>query len=323
MGENNVYKKLNSIDEFRINKFLSVCLENGRTNIYVNDELFKQCKYLILHIPVANLDSYDKIDSIDEAIEINRKLRPHLQRTKERIGEQTAFWGHCSNLQAWADSGYDTRVLHSNLSFPLLKKLSDVGDLKASRAFKEEIAKRFTSGHYSVMCYLLERGYLDYLTDEELDTVMESVNNMKFWKNLGTYYAQKIKYKKKWQSKITLEKSHGYIHRALKALKNALENNPKDPSIWRHIGMIYISLQDYDMALSCLKKALIYNFENPEIWMGLSKAYIQKEEFEMAKRMMRRMSYFMRKTKFSIDQYYQFFDLKNKLYEKEWDKQND
>ena len=51
------------------------------------------------------------------------------------------------NLQVWAEMNYDTRILHRNLAFPLLKKLAQVGDPIAKKALKDEIAKRFLSGN--------------------------------------------------------------------------------------------------------------------------------------------------------------------------------
>ena len=51
------------------------------------------------------------------------------------ITPEQEFWGHRSNIQAWVECEYDTRLLHSNLSFPLLKALSDAGDPKAKAIF--------------------------------------------------------------------------------------------------------------------------------------------------------------------------------------------
>ena len=80
---------------------------------------------------------------------------------KYEIDPETEFWGHCSNLQSWYKHDYDTRLLHSNLSFPLLKRLTKVGDPLANKVFKEEIAKRLASGYGTVIDYLTEEGYLD------------------------------------------------------------------------------------------------------------------------------------------------------------------
>jgi len=64
------------------------------------------------------------------------------------------------------ENNYDTRLLHSNLAFPLLKKLSDVGDALAKKVFKEEIGKRFQAGNENTQRFLIKEGYLKYLSKE-------------------------------------------------------------------------------------------------------------------------------------------------------------
>ena len=88
--------------------------------------------------------------------------------TKIEIPPETEFWAHCSNLQVWYENKYDTCLLHSELAFPLLKRLEEVGDLLAKRRFKEEIAKRFEDGYFPTIEFLLEEGYDEYLSRKEL-----------------------------------------------------------------------------------------------------------------------------------------------------------
>jgi hypothetical protein len=127
--------------EFIINEFLSLKLENGITMIYVAEEPFHQCKFLLLEIPIRDITSLDDIKSIDEAAqELSRSLEPSDEFSRvDLIPPDTEFWGHCSNLQAWYENVYNTRLLHSNLAFPLLKKLTEAGDLLARKVFKDEI----------------------------------------------------------------------------------------------------------------------------------------------------------------------------------------
>ncbi|MFX1258770.1 MAG: Rab family GTPase [Promethearchaeota archaeon] len=170
--------------EFRINKYLTLRLQNARTNIYVGDKLFSQCKFLLLNIPCDNIENYDEIESIDEAAEKLDKSMEVSGSYKCNILPETEFWGHCSNLQAWYENAYDTRILHRNLAFPLLKALVKVGDPLAKKVFKEEIALRLESGYPSVVLYLINQGYLKYLNQEELDTIME---NPEFIKHLKQF----------------------------------------------------------------------------------------------------------------------------------------
>ena len=155
------------MQEFKVNDYITLRLESKKTNIYVKGELFEQCKFLLLNIPTQDVDFYDEIESIDEIAE-------KLGWTEERqlgvdydITPETEFFGHCSNLQAWVENNYDTRLVHRNLPFPLLKKLTELGDPVASKIFKEEISKRLASGFPSVIEYLTEEGYDSYLSREE------------------------------------------------------------------------------------------------------------------------------------------------------------
>jgi hypothetical protein len=152
--------------EFVINKFLKIKLEDGRTIIYVNDEQFKQCKFLFLNIKVDDLVLLEEIDSIDEAAEVLDRSAEGRDQRSLNITPKEEFWGHCSNLQVWYEHNYDTRLLHRSLSFSLLKKLSDAGDPLAQQVFSEEIAKRFNEGTDSVQNFLMVEGYLDYINDD-------------------------------------------------------------------------------------------------------------------------------------------------------------
>lgn len=158
--------------EFTINEFLSLKLEESKTNIYVSGRLFVQCKFLLIHIPIEDTEDYDEIKSIDEAAGILGWRDEGQEGVEYNIDPETEFWGHCSNLQTWYENDYDTQLLHSNLAFPLLKHLTDCGDPSAKKVFKEEIAKRIESGYLPVVLYLIEEKYLRYFSSEELNFVL-------------------------------------------------------------------------------------------------------------------------------------------------------
>lgn len=164
--------------EFVINEFLSLKLESDITVIYVTEEPFQQCKFLLLEIPVKDITSLDYVKSIDEAAqELSRSLEPSDEFPRvDQIPPETEFWGHCSNLQAWYENDYNTRLLHSNLAFPLLKKLTEAGDLLARKVFKDEIAKRYNSGIENVRKFLEKGNYLRFLTKEEFYSLIDTGN---------------------------------------------------------------------------------------------------------------------------------------------------
>jgi len=172
-------------NEFIINKYLKLRLEDDKTNIYVGGKLFRQCKYLLLDIPLNGERDYSEIESIDEAAE---KLDRSMERGQPRefnIAPDIEFWGHCSNLQVWYEQEYDTRILHRNLAFPLLRALVEAGDPVAEKVFKEEIALRLVSGYPSVVHYIINQGYLKYFNNDELDSLL---NDREFLKNLPNWF---------------------------------------------------------------------------------------------------------------------------------------
>ena len=125
---------------------------------------------LILNIPVANIETFKDIESIDEVVDIieqygNKNFR-HVP-----ISEEEEFWGHRSNLQAWISHGYDTRILHRSFAFPLLKKLTKLGDSKAKKVYINEITYRFLTGNLNIIIFLLDGHYLKELTGEELQVL--------------------------------------------------------------------------------------------------------------------------------------------------------
>ena len=173
------------LNSFRVNEYITLKLVGNRTNIYVKGQLFNQCKYLLLNISKSNIPKLGDIESIDDAAErLDRSMEGH-EGTFTKIPPETEFWGHCSNIQAWVESNYDTRLLHRNLAFPLLKRLTQVGDKVAKEVFREEILKRMKGGFPTVIQYLLNEGYLKFLKGKDLDLILDEIleGDLSYWGN--------------------------------------------------------------------------------------------------------------------------------------------
>ena len=167
------------VQNFEVNEFISLKLIQGEIIIFVDGERFNQCRYVLLVDPLKN-EQQGEIGSIDEAQAIyNNDLESEVTPEELGITKEQEFWAHSSNLQTWAENGYNSRLLHRNLAFPLLKKLTEVGDVNAKKVFKEEIGKRFVSGFFPVMAYLFKEGYLDVLTSEEFSSLLDEINYSK------------------------------------------------------------------------------------------------------------------------------------------------
>ena len=158
---------------FVINDYIALKFEDGLTNIYVGGELFIQSKYLILNIPAIQVTKFDKIESMDEVGDFLAWNDGAQAGIGYDIEFESEFWGYCSNLQAWYEHGYDTRLLHSSFAFPLLKKLDEVGDPLAREIFQKEILSRFESGYPTVIAYLVETKLLHYLNRDQVKFIIE------------------------------------------------------------------------------------------------------------------------------------------------------
>jgi len=166
--------------EFKINEYITVKLETfekdkgkSKTYIHVNGKRFSQCKYLMLNIPIDDVKYQDEIDSIDEAADSLGWTYDGQEGVEYEIDSETEFWGHCSNLQAWYENDYDTRLLHSNLSFPLLQRLTTVGDPLAKRVLKREIVERFESAYPTVVGCIVSERLLRFLNEEERELLIK------------------------------------------------------------------------------------------------------------------------------------------------------
>lgn len=173
--------------EFKVNKFLTLKFEGGETYIYVCGEVFLLCKSILIGIPKSNMESFEKVESIDE---LSEKIENY--QDKITISPETEFWGHCSNLQVWYENNYDSRILHRDSAFPLLKRLTEVGDFVAKKIFREEIAKRLSSGFPAVVDYLIEEDYISYLSREEFIYSLLIDEEAEILENLEKFY--KIKF---------------------------------------------------------------------------------------------------------------------------------
>ncbi len=164
---------------FRVNEYIEIRLYDNEIIIFVGGSPFRHCKYLLLSIPVDDLHRFAHIESIDEATELLDKSQEHEETKEIEIPPEVEFWGHCSNLQAWVEHDYNPNLLHSNLSFPLLRRLMEVGEPLAKEVLTEEVKRRYKSGTPSTREFLYREGYLKLIPFDEWLTMtidMDDIN---------------------------------------------------------------------------------------------------------------------------------------------------
>ncbi len=165
--------KLMIKNSFRINDYISLILKDEKVTILIEGEEVMLCKGIAIKMPIEDILEIQNYNSVDDLITMYDKKVEEGKEPEEDITPETEFMVHCSNLQAWSENGYDSDLLHYNLSFPLLKKLSEAGDKRARKVFKEEIVKRFLKGNRQAQVFLHAKEYLSILTSEEQQVLYE------------------------------------------------------------------------------------------------------------------------------------------------------
>ena len=232
-------KKYPSI-KFELNEFLTVRFENDKTVIYVRGESFSICKYLLMNVPLREVNDYDSIDQASEFY--GKQLEKEITPKEVGLSPEEEFKGHCSNLQVWVENNYDTCLLHRNLAFPLLKKLSSVGDPVAKEVLGREIVERFKSKSIAVQIFLIQEGFLSSLEDDCVEDLFQYVVDKQVFYSLVGYYkrSQKLLSEIKALNSLVQTDSINYINNMALANRYLKNNDTKNAIlVLRKILMLY------------------------------------------------------------------------------------
>ena len=108
----------------------------------------------IIIIPSIDFPSFENV--IEEIIEKN----PLNSKKNEKSAIKILFNGLYLGIRAWSENNYDNQLLHFKISFPLLKKLREVGETKFQIIFQQEILKGYATSTIKVKQFLEQGGYL-------------------------------------------------------------------------------------------------------------------------------------------------------------------
>ena len=267
--------------KYKINRFITLKLENNKTRIYINNEEFEfYCKKLFVSIQTDKFADFDNVKSIDDLDSRNS--------VAFSITPEEEFWGHCSNIHAWAENNYNTLILHSNIAFPLLKKLNEVGDLIAKNIFKDEIGERFLSENKNTSIFLIEEDYLSFLNEEEFLSLMESykiftkridIEQIDVYIVLGLSYSSRCH---KYLKKEDFIESHKFFQATKIFFEKALDIDQNLESVWNNYGYALNRLERYDEAIEKFKKSVEINPDNDSVWANYGYALKRLERYDEA-----------------------------------------
>ena len=228
--------------KFKLNEFLTVWFESGKTVIYVKEKPFSICKYLLMNVPWSEVDDYDSIDQASEFY--SKQLEIEITPNEIGLSPEEEFKGHCSNLQVWAENNYDTCLLHKNLAFPLLKRLSIVGDPVAKKVLVREITERFKSKSTSVQIFLVQGRYLSFLEDGCVEDLFQYVVDKQVFCCLAGhfYLSQNLQLEIEVLNLLVQEDSINYNYNMVLANRYAQNNDTKNAIlVFRKLLTLYLN----------------------------------------------------------------------------------
>lgn len=255
-GQKYWFGKYELLKEFKVNEGIILRLENGDSNIFVNDKLILQCRYLLTNQLKESKKKPDVFGSVDEFEDFYEDTSEVFIQEGEfpPLDRETEFWGHCSNIQAWAENDYNTRLLDKVLAFPILKELNKAGDTIASKVFKVEVKKRIRSGYLPVILYLIEGGYLKDLKKDELNEIIENIELLIKKIPTGEQDRAKEQISEVFRYSTYLREETIDRHLKIKTLDIALRFNPQNNYALYETGLSYFFLSNYERAEECFKK---------------------------------------------------------------------
>ena len=223
---------------FDLNNYLSVRFRGNHTVIYVKNEPFIACKYLFMNAPsIESTKFFDSIDQMSESL--NGQLEMEITREEVGLSPEDEFWGHCSNLQVWIENDYDTRLLHRNLAFPLLIKLTTVGDAKAKKIFSQEVTNRFKSRSPTVQKFLVLEKHLAHLKRSILRDLINYADDKEVLELLSARFSAKNDF-----------------FNNLRALKRLIWIDPIHRKAHLVLAFVYLNLDNLVKAKIVLKELL-------------------------------------------------------------------
>ena len=138
----------------KVNDYITISSERNKILIYIQGERFQEFDYSFINkILKTSKNQLEKTNTQGKYV-----------KNKYKKDSKNAYFNNFVNiLKLWIRNNYDTSILLYDISFPLLRKLAEVGDSYAKKVFIDEILKNLWSGNPLVIKYLVNEGYDEYV----------------------------------------------------------------------------------------------------------------------------------------------------------------
>ncbi|MFX1573183.1 MAG: rhomboid family intramembrane serine protease [Promethearchaeota archaeon] len=153
--------------KIKISDYITISSEKNKILIYIQGERFQEFDYsIITKILKASKNQLKKTNT--QSISTKNIYKKDSKKAYFNI--------FVNILKLWIQNNYDTDILLYDISFPLLRKLVEVGDSHAKKVFIYEILKNLWGDDPLVVKYLVNEKYDEYVA---LDTYRRQIHTPK------------------------------------------------------------------------------------------------------------------------------------------------
>jgi tetratricopeptide (TPR) repeat protein len=271
---------------FVVNEHLDVAwdTEDKRVRVLVDGKPFLYCSFLIAAVNASN----GEISSIDDLASVDGARRLAGKSVRDLLSVEEEVLAHASNIQAWAENGYNTRLLHSNIAFPLLRALVTAGDAKARRVLDVELTERMRDGSDTTRRAILES--CGELLDVDLRAAslvnLSAHEQCEILCTIGTRLFDSGDARGSidaCREAIAIQPTHAHawsalacglylsndLHGAADACRKALDIRSDDANTWKNLGGALLALGDWNGVIDACEKALAIQPEFAEAWFNI------------------------------------------------------
>ena len=236
-----------------INNHLDVAWDtkDARVQVLVDGRPVLHCAFLVADISPVD----ESIDSIDDLARATGARRLEGRSIRDIMTIEEEVFAHASNIQAWAEHDYDTRLLHSNIAFPLLKELAAAGDDKAARVLQSDIDSRLRDGTQETRLLILKSCWdlIDPATIERIlsEITDEGVKSHVWFDRGNDLHNQKD------------------FERAIEAYRAALALNPNYSHARSNLGIALHDAGDLHGSIDTFREVVADMSSSAEAWYNL------------------------------------------------------
>ncbi|MHA1680024.1 MAG: hypothetical protein ACTSUE_03385 [Promethearchaeota archaeon] len=154
------------------------------------------------------------IDNIDDILSnVSFKSENSMIRESSSIlTPDEEFQGHCSNIEAWYENGYNLNLLDSRLAIPVLDSLYKAGDEKARSAYGDIVLRRLSGGSIKILHTFLENDVIKEMPPEWWNRLLNSLpSETKILNFTSILYSEMRHVVPSWALDLMDEKQNGHV----------------------------------------------------------------------------------------------------------------